>query len=323
MNLSAFTPSEQWHIYCLINPIMIRYQRTIKRPVICSGIGLHTGTPVTLTLKPAPTGAGVSFVRTDLGGTVIKAVAENTAATGYATTLCSDGASVQTVEHLLAALAGLHIDNVAIDIDAGEVPIMDGSARPFIRGIVDAGIETQTSTPRALKILRPLVVRDGDRHIAVWPAETLSISCFIDFKHPLLRSQSFRYKPSDTDFLREISDARTFGFVNDVETLRRHGLARGASLDNVVALDETSVVNVEGLRYKDEFVRHKILDLVGDLSLAGADIIGHVVAHKSGHGLHARLVRSLLNSPDHWLLAASNERLRIHEDQPGLLHAAI
>jgi len=281
---------------------MRRFQRTIKNSIQCDGIGLHTGKPVRMTLKPAPAGTGILFVRTDLGNAQVKAVVANTAATSYATTLSQNGVLVKTVEHLLAAFAGLHIDNAYVEIDTDEVPIMDGSARPFVRLIADVGIQAQEVIQPLLKIIKPIFVRDGNKQIAIWPADATSISYFIDFNHPMLREQSLQYEPSEEAFLREVSDARTFGFLSDVKTLQANGLAKGASLDNAVALNEDSVVNKSGLRYKDEFVRHKILDLIGDLSLVGMPIIGHIVAHKSGHGLNALMASKLLNSPQHWIV---------------------
>ena len=300
----------------------MRHQRTIKKTISCSGVGLHTGKISTITLKPAQAGTGVFFKRIDLDGLTIKAIANNTAATSYATTLSRNTASVKTVEHLLAALAGMQIDNVHIDIDEEEVPIMDGSARPFAKCIVDAGIATQTAWKPVLKIIKPVFVRDGDKQLAIWPAETLKISYFIDFNHPLLREQSYHYQPSEDSFLRDISDARTFGFLSDVATLRANGLAKGASLENAVALDKDSVVNSDGLRHKDEFVRHKILDLIGDLSLIGMPVIGHIVAHKSGHGLNALMVSKLLANPQHCLLIGSPDAIHVHNDIQQPLHAA-
>lgn len=300
---------------------MIRHQRTIKNSIRCEGIGLHTGKRVTLQLHPAPANSGVVFVRTDLGGREIPAAATNTSATSYATMLNRDGASVQTVEHLLAALAGLGIDNVSIELDAAEVPIMDGSAGPFVRLIAVAGLQTQEQHRSALKVIKPIFVREGNRQIAIWPAEKPSISYFIDFNHPMLREQSFQYEPSEEAFLREVADARTFGFLSDVKALQSNGLAMGASLDNAVALGEESVLNKEGLRYKDEFVRHKILDLIGDFSLAGMPIIGHVVAHKSGHGLNAQMVAKLLASPQSWVLLHSSEDAAVKEPASQFQHA--
>lgn len=286
---------------------MMRFQRTIKNLIPCEGIGLHSGKAVKMRIKPAPADTGVVFIRTDLGGHEIKAVAANTAAASYATTLSQNGATVKTVEHLLAAFAGLNIDNAFVEIDAEEVPIMDGSAGPFIRLIADSGIQTQEKTQALIKIIKPVFVREGNKQLAIWPADAPSISYFIDFNHPMLKEQSLQYLPSEEEFLREVADARTFGFLNEVKTLQANGLAKGASLDNAVALGEDSVLNKEGLRYKDEFVRHKILDLIGDFSLAGKPVIGHIVAHKSGHALNAQMVNKLLHDPQNWIIIGSLE----------------
>jgi UDP-3-O-[3-hydroxymyristoyl] N-acetylglucosamine deacetylase len=303
--------------------IMIRYQRTIKNNILCKGIGLHTGKTVHLTLKPALEGTGVVFIRTDLGNTRIRAMAANTDTTSYATTLSQNNASVKTVEHLLAAFAGLNIDNVRVEIDAEEVPIMDGSARPFVKLIADAGIVTQEMAQPALKVIQPIFVREGNKQLAIWPSETTSISYFIDFNHPLLKEQSLQYQSTEEKFLREISEARTFGFMSDVKTLQAKGLAKGASLENAVALSADSILNEDGLRYRDEFVRHKILDLIGDLSLIGMPIIGHIVAHKSGHGLNAQMVNKLLNSPQSWILVGTPENAGVSLQEPLLQQAAL
>jgi len=298
---------------------MIRFQRTLQTEVFCDGIGLHSGSPVRLMLKPAPAGTGIIFIRTDLGGAQVKAVTA-TVSTGYATSLSQNNVSVKTVEHLLAAIAGLNIDNVIVELDSEEVPIMDGSARPFVRLIVEAGIRTLEALQPVLKIIRPVFVRDGNKQLAIWPAEVTGISYFIDFDHPMLKEQYLQYRPTEEAFLREICDARTFGFMSDVKALQANGLAKGASLDNAVALGEDSVLNKDGLRYKDEFVRHKILDLIGDLSLLGMPIIGHVVAHKSGHALNAQMVSKLLNTHQNWILLGSTPEATI--DQGELLQHA-
>ena len=303
--------------------IMIRYQRTIKNNIQCNGIGLHTGKTVQMTLKAAPTGTGVVFIRTDLANTQIRAIAANTDTTSYATTLSQNNASVKTVEHLLAAFAGLNIDNVYIEIDSDEVPIMDGSARPFVKLIADACIVNQEMAQPALKVIKPIFVREGNKQLAIWPAETTSISYFIDFNHPLLKEQSLQYQPTEETFLREVSEARTFGFMSDVKTLQANGLAQGASLENAVALGEDSVLNKDGLRFRDEFVRHKILDLIGDLSLAGMPIIGHIVEHKSGHGLNTQMVSKLLSSPQNWILVGSQKETGANQHEPLLQHAAL
>jgi UDP-3-O-[3-hydroxymyristoyl] N-acetylglucosamine deacetylase len=316
-----------WHVYCFSIPkkglLMFRYQRTIKNIVSCEGIGLHSGKQVKMKIKSAPAGAGIVFIRADMGRAAVRAIAANTAATSYATTLKQNGASVMTVEHLLSAFAGLNIDNACVEIDAEELPIMDGSARPFVRLIADAGIQSQNLPQTMLKVIRPVFVREGNKQIAIWPAETASISYFIDFNHPMLKEQSLQYQPSEEAFLREVSDARTFGFLSDVKTLQANGLAKGASLDNAVALGEDSILNEDGLRYKDEFVRHKILDLIGDMSLVGMPVIGHIVAHKSGHGLNARMAAKLLTSPESWVLVGSSERAEIKQQEPQLLQATL
>ncbi len=302
---------------------MIRFQRTLRNTIHCEGIGLHTGKPVKMQMKPAPIDSGIVFVRTDLRGGQIAAVAANTGATSYATTLSRNGLTAQTVEHLLSAFAGLNIDNVIVEINAEEVPIMDGSAGPFMRLIAEAGILNQEKPQPMLKIIKPVFVREGNKQIAVWPAESTSISYFIDFNHPLLREQSFQYAPAEESYLREIADARTFGFMSDVKTLQANGLAKGASLDNAVALGEDSVLNKDGLRYKDEFVRHKILDLIGDFSLVGLPIIGHIVAHKSGHALNAQMVSKILDSPQHWILVDSAEEVEVKQHDMRYQHAAL
>jgi UDP-3-O-[3-hydroxymyristoyl] N-acetylglucosamine deacetylase len=300
---------------------MIRFQRTLKTEIPCEGIGLHTGKPVRMTLKPASAGTGIVFLRSDLGGAEVKAVASNTASTGYATSLSQEGVFVKTVEHLLAAFAGLNIDNVVVELDSEEVPIIDGSARPFVRLIAEAGIRTLEALQPVLKIIKPVFVREGNKQLAMWPAEATSISYFIDFNHPMLKEQSLQYQPTEEAFLREVSDARTFGFMSDVKALQANGLAKGASLDNAVALGEDSVLNKDGLRYKDEFVRHKILDLIGDLSLLGMPVIGHIVAHKSGHALNAQMVSKLLNTPQSWILLGSTPEATI--GQPEHLRQAV
>jgi len=303
--------------------IMIRLQRTIKNIVSCEGIGLHTGKPVQIVLKPAPVDTGVVFVRTDLDRAEIAASTANTAATSYATTLSQNGAFVKTVEHLLAAFSGLNIDNVIIEIDSEEVPIMDGSARPFIRLITDACIQSQRKFQPVLKVIKPIFVHEGSKQIAIWPANSPGISYFIDFNHPMLKEQSLQYLPSEESFLSEVVDARTFGFLSDVQTLQANGLAKGGSMSNAVVLSEDTVLNEEGLRYKDEFVRHKILDLIGDFKLIGMPIIGHIVAHKSGHALNAQMVSKLMNSPQHWVMVGPHKEVPVKHLEMQYQHAAL
>jgi len=269
-------------------------ERTLRSPISCTGVGLHSGATVQLTLRPAAAGSGVVFVRTDLSPAVeIAARPENVVDTSFATTLGVGSARVGTVEHLMAALSGMGIDNARVEDNGPEIPVMDGSAAPFIYLIRTAGIALQRRFKRFLVIRRPLEVRDGDKRARIVPASQLAISCTIDFDHPLIRDQTLHVDLSDKVFYREISRARTFGFLSEVEDLKKRGLAKGGSLENAIVVDEFSVLNAEGLRYPDEFVRHKILDVIGDLALCGMPVIGHFISYKSGHSLNQRLVSRL------------------------------
>ncbi len=274
-------------------------QRTLRRSITCAGIGLHSGHRVTLTLRPAPADYGIRFRRADLGGLEIPARVEHVASLNYATGLSFAGASVETVEHLLAALVSQGVDNVAIELNTPEVPIMDGSAAPFVYLLQEAGIKKLGAPRRFLKVLRPIGIARGDKHIAIYPADEFRISYTISFDHPLLRHQSRSVVVSPDAFVEELAPARTFGFLKDLEMLRQQGLTLGGSLDNAVVLGETGVLN-NTLRFEDEFVRHKILDAIGDLALVGAPIIGHVVAHRGGHALHTALGTAILEQRDAW-----------------------
>ena len=278
-------------------------QRTLRRAVSCAGIGLHSGNKVTLSLKPAPADYGIRFQRLDLGGLEIPATVENLSsiryATGYATGLSRDAASVDTIEHLLAALVSLGVDNVVVELNSPEVPIMDGSAAPFVYLIQEAGIKQLGMPRRYLRVLRAISLDQGDKRIALYPAEQFKVTYSISFDHPLLRHQSRTILLDETAFIDQIAPARTFGFLKEVEMLRRQGLALGGSLDNAVVLGETGVLN-SVLRYEDEFVRHKILDVVGDLVLLGYPIIGHVVAHRGGHKLHTDFAAKVLEDVNSW-----------------------
>lgn len=274
---------------------MSHHQRTLAKRASLSGVGLHSGAPVELTLAPAPVDHGIVFVRTDLPGRPeIPARPEFVVDTQLATTLGRGAARVATVEHLLAALVGMGIDNVRVELDGPEVPIVDGSSAPFCFVIREAGVATQRKAKRFLVIQSPVEVRDGEKFARFTPATKFSISCTIDFKHPLIGDQTFKVDFTDRTFDREIARARTFGFLKDVEKLKKLGLARGGSLDNAIVVDEFNILNPEGLRFSDEFVRHKILDAVGDLSLLGMPVVGHLVAHKSGHALNQKLVAAIL-----------------------------
>ena len=279
-------------------------QRTLKRSVSCSGIGLHSGKKVKLRLKPAPVDHGIRFKRLDLDGLEVSATAERVAGMNYATGLAQDTASVGTVEHLLAALVGLGVDNVSIELNQAEVPIMDGSAASFVYLVHEAGIQSQTSSRRFLKITRPISLSRGEKRIAVYPSDYFKVTYSISFDHPLLRHQSRTQRVTEDSFIEDIAPARTFGFLNEVEQLRQKGLALGGSLDNAIVLGETGVLN-NVLRFEDEFVRHKILDVIGDLALIGHPLIGHVVAHRGGHALHASFAQKILDDSSSWVLIES------------------
>jgi UDP-3-O-[3-hydroxymyristoyl] N-acetylglucosamine deacetylase len=284
-------------------------QHTIAETVSCLGTGLHSGVPVHLTLRPAPADSGVVLVRTDRGRSVeIRAHPSAVRSTRLATTLGS-GATVGTVEHLFAALFGLGVDNVRVEVDGSELPIMDGSAAPFVYLLRAAGIRAQPAARPVLRLRRPLEVRDGERSIRIEPARSFRVSYAVEFDHPLVGRQQYRLDSFEPEhFEREISPARTFGFLRDVHTLWRSGLARGGSLDNTLVLDEAGVVNRDGLRWPDEFVRHKVLDLLGDLALLGMPIRGHIRVERGGHSLHQQLVAAIVANPDSWRVDGTGSR---------------
>lgn len=277
-------------------------QQTLRRQVSCAGIGLHSGTKVSLTLKPAPAGTGIVFRRVDLGIDIPASVA-HVKSLHYATVLGRDHATVETVEHLLAALVSAGVDNVVIELSQREVPIMDGSSAPFLFLIQEAGIKKLPAARRYLKVLRPVTVAQGDKHIAIYPSDHFKISYTISFDHPLLRHQSRTTRITEQSFADDIAAARTFGFLKEVEWMRQQGLALGGSLENAIVIGDTGVLNA--LRFEDEFVRHKILDAVGDLALLGHPVLGHVVAHRAGHALHTSLAAQLLADADAWTLVDS------------------
>jgi UDP-3-O-[3-hydroxymyristoyl] N-acetylglucosamine deacetylase len=281
---------------------MIR-QRTLKNVIGATGVGLHTGKKVYLTLRPAPAGTGIVFRRVDLDPVAeITASLERVSDTRLSTTLEHNGVRVSTVEHLMSAFAGLHIDNAIVELDSDEVPIMDGSAAVFVFLIQSAGIETQTAAKRFIRIKDPVEIREGDKWARFEPFEGFKVSFSIDFNHPTMRSsgQQATVDLSEVSFAKEVSRARTFGFLQDVEALQEAGLARGGSLDNAIVMDDYRVINDDGLRYGNEFVKHKILDAIGDLYLLGCPLIGAFSAHKSGHGLNNRLLRTLVQQRASW-----------------------
>jgi len=281
---------------------MIR-QRTLKNVIRATGIGLHTGKKVYLTLRPAEVDTGIVFRRIDLESPIeIEANPENVGDTRLSTTLIKGDVRVSTVEHLLSAFAGLGIDNAYVDLSAAEVPIMDGSAGPFVFLVQSAGIEEQNAPKRFIRIKRTVIVEDGDKWARFDPFEGFKVSFKIDFEHPVFRnrSQTTSVDFSSTSFVKEVSRARTFGFMRDIEQLRANDLALGGSMDNAVVMDDYRVLNEDGLRYDDEFVKHKVLDAIGDLYLLGCSLIGEFSGYKSGHALNNRLLRALLADSEAW-----------------------
>ncbi|MCB1745859.1 MAG: UDP-3-O-acyl-N-acetylglucosamine deacetylase [Gammaproteobacteria bacterium] len=292
---------------------MIR-QRTLKNVIRATGVGLHTGRKVFLTLRPAPPDTGIVFRREDLNPAVeIPARAENVGDTSLSTSLVQGDVRVSTVEHLLSAFAGLGIDNAYVDLSAAEVPIMDGSAGPFVFLIQSAGVEEQNRSKRFIRIKREVCVSDGDKWAKFEPFDGFKVSFAIEFDHPffLQRTKFAEIDFSTTSFVKEVSRARTFGFMKDVEVLRSQNLALGGSLDNAVVVDDFRVLNEDGLRYEDEFVKHKILDAIGDLYLLGHSLIGAFRGFKSGHELNNRLLREILATRDAWELVAFDDEVEM------------
>lgn len=278
-------------------------QRTLKKEIQATGIGLHSGKKVNMTLRPAPINTGIVFRRVDLDPiVVIPALYENVSDTLLCTSLSNDGVKVATVEHLLSAFAGLDVTNVFIDLDSDEVPIMDGSAKPFAILIELAGIRKQTAAKRYIRILKPIRVEDKDKYVQFLPYDGYKISFTIDFAHPVFKNkpQSAHFDFSTTSYVKEVSRARTFGFLSDYEKLRESNLAKGGSLDNAVVVDDYRILNEDGLRFEGEFVAHKVLDAIGDLNLLGSSLIGAFEGYKSGHELNNRLLRVLMQTQDAW-----------------------
>lgn len=278
-------------------------QRTLKNTIRATGVGLHTGEKVFMTLRPAAPNTGIVFRRVDLEIPVdIPAHAENVGDTQLGTTLVKDGVRISTVEHLLSAFAGLGIDNAYVDVSAPEVPIMDGSAGPFVFLLQSAGIEHQNAAKRFIRIKKKIRVEDGDKWAQFEPFNGFKVDFSIEFNHPIFKrhSQSASIDFSTTSFLKEVSRARTFGFMRDIEALRSKNLTLGGTLDNAIVLDDYRILNEDGLRYEDEFVKHKILDAIGDLYLLGHSLIGAFKGHKSGHELNNTLLRTLMANREAW-----------------------
>ena len=277
------------------------YQNTIRKVVHGSGIGLHSGNRLNMTIRPAEANTGIRFLRKDLGiNNLVPAFMNRVVDTTMATTISEGNSSIATTEHLLAAINGLSIDNILIELDGPEVPIMDGSSAPFVDLLLEAGIRQQKSYRRLVKITREISFRDGDRHISIYPYDGFKVTAEINFKHDTIKRQVYSVAVSPQKFVAEISKARTFGFLEDVEKLQENGLALGASLDNAVGMDQNGVLNKEGLRYDNEFGRHKIVDIIGDMTLLGCPVLGHIVAYKSGHSQHLKLMETIAATPEAW-----------------------
>ena len=277
-------------------------QRTLSSKIGASGVGLHTGKKISLTLKPAPSNSGIIFKRTDIESAPIKASLENVFDTRLSTSLSNNEIKISTVEHLLSALAGIGIDNAIVELDGPEVPIMDGSARPFVFMIQSAGIQEQSEAKRFIKIKKTIEVKQDEKWAKIEPFDGFKVAFTIDFDHPAFSetSQSSEIDFSSVSYLSQVSRARTFGFAKDIELLRKNNLALGGSVNNAIVIDDYKVVNEEGVRFQDEFVKHKILDAIGDLYLLGHGLIGSFSAYKSGHHLNNLLLRELINNVHAW-----------------------
>jgi UDP-3-O-[3-hydroxymyristoyl] N-acetylglucosamine deacetylase len=276
-------------------------QKTIAKEGSCSGIGVHSGQVVNLTVKPAPINHGIQFIRTDLPHRPrIPARFNKVIDTSLATVIGSDGFIISTIEHLMAAFTGLSIDNALVEINSYEMPIMDGSAGPFTRMIKSAGIKNQSAPRCFLVVSAPLELAENDKFVGIYPAPHFKVSCSIEFDHPVINTQQYSVIITEDHFEKQIANARTFGFLYEQEYMKKFGLGQGASLENVVVIDENGVLNEGGLRYDDEFVRHKLLDCIGDFSLLGLPILGHIVAKRSGHAFHHLFVEKIFNRKDAW-----------------------
>jgi len=293
------------------------HEQTLRTAVECSGFGLHSGAPVHLRILPAAPGSGVIFRRTDLDDFAVEAVSRNVARVSYATSLMKKGVLISTTEHLLSAFIGLGIDNAIVELDNLELPILDGSAQPFVELIHQAGIRRQRRARTYLRLRRELELREGDKFIAIYPADHYSVSYTINFPHPLIRKETFAVDLSGDNYLRDIAAARTFGSREDEQTMRNMGLIRGASAANCIVLTRDGIENPP-LRFSDEFVRHKVLDLIGDLALVGKQILGNVVADRAGHAMHTALVSRILRDPTLWEETTVGEV----EATPELVHFA-
>ncbi len=281
-------------------------EQTIRAAVECSGIGLHSGVPVHMRIVPASPGSGIVFRRTDLDDFQVEATGRNVAKVSYATSLMKKGVLISTTEHVLSAFVGMGVDNAIIELDNLELPILDGSALPIVEMVQQVGLRRQKRSRQYLRVLKPVQVSDGEKFLGLYPAENFSVCYTINFPHPLIGEQSICVDLSRGDYARDIAPARTFGFLHEVEALRNMGLIRGATEENAIVLTRDGIKNGE-LRFPNEFVRHKVLDLIGDLSLIGHQVLGRVVADRAGHAMHTALVSRLLRDPSSWELSTLEE----------------
>jgi UDP-3-O-[3-hydroxymyristoyl] N-acetylglucosamine deacetylase len=295
----------------------VRNQQTLAAAVTCSGVGLHSGQPATITLRPAPPDSGVVFVSQRGNATAsLSASIEHCIPTELCTAINGNGVQVKTIEHVLSALSGLEVDNVYIDVAGHEIPVMDGSAAPFVRSIRSVGVISQDRKQPFLKIMAPIEVSEGSKRVRIEPSATSRITYSIHYDHPLIMTQTYTHDCSANAFESQIAEARTFGFLHEVQALWARGLGKGGTLDNTVVLSKDGIVNQSGLRFLNEFVRHKVLDLIGDFSLLGTSFIGHIIAERSGHALHTRLVQRILEQPEKWALL--NTEPLMEEKRPAL-----
>lgn len=289
-------------------------QRTLKNEIRATGVGLHTGQKVFLTLRPAPVNSGIVFRRTDLNPPVdIPATATSVGDTTLSTSINNRGETVSTIEHLMSAMAGMGIDNAIVELSANEVPIMDGSAGPFVFLIQSAGVVEQNAAKKFIKIIKPIKIEDGDKYVHFKPYDGFKVNFTIEFDHPVFQDRKLDacVDFSSTSYVKEISRARTFGFMHEFEYLRSKGLVKGGSVDNAIVVDQYKILNEDGLRYEDEFVKHKILDAIGDLYLLGYGLIGEYSAYKSGHGLNNKALRQLLEQKDKWEFVTFDDEVEL------------
>ena len=309
-----FCHRQFFYRYSILNyTLVLIREQTIRSSVECSGVGLHSGAPVTLRILPAPPGTGIVFRRIDLDGFEVEAVSRNVARVSYATSLMKKGVLISTTEHLLSALVGMGIDNATVELDNLELPILDGSALPFVELIRRAGIRRQRRPRTYIRIVRTLELTEGRKFIGIYPSDRYSVSYTINFPHPLIGHESRTLELTNGEYVSTIAPARTFGFLHEAEAMRQQGLIRGASKENALVLTRDGLINPP-LRFADEFVRHKILDLIGDLALIGRQVLGNVVADRAGHAMHTALVSRLLRDQTLW------EETTVDDDSAAALH---